>query len=426
MKPRTVLLALWILALTVTAAWAEKVSLIKINGAIGPATASYISRAVDEAAKNGSQCLIIELDTPGGLLESTKVIVQKLLAAEVPVIVYVTPPGGGAISAGCFITIAADVAAMAPTTHIGAAHPVDLISSPGGSEQKPDDTMKKKIESYATSYIEMIAAKRKRNVEWARSSVKESASISAEQALEKKVIEIIAKDTRDLLRQLDGREINGRKLKTASAEIVEISMTPREKVFHAMRPELLYIFMLIAMYGIIAELSNPGAILPGVVGGIALIIVLYMAAVLPIDVAGLAMIGLALLLFVADIFATTHGILTVGGIIAFFIGSLMLFGNTPGYRLPLAVIIPATLVTAAFFIFIVGAGLRAQLMPVKVGKETMVGREVTALTPIDAQGGKVFLEGEYWRAVSDEQIPEGSAAQIVGIYGLTLKVRPAA
>ena len=243
--------------------------------------------------------------------------------------------------------------------------------------------------------------------------------------MDMKVVDLIAKDLPDLLNQLNGREVNGKALDTAGAKIVEIPMIARERVFQLLwRPEVMLLLMLAAIYGIIGELSSPGAILPGVVGAIALILALYMAAILPINLAGLALIGVAVTLFIVDIFAPTHGILTFGGIIAFFLGSLMLFNRSdPAFRLSLAYIIPATVVTALFFIFVVGAGLRAQSLPVRPGKEAMVGKTAPALAPIDAHGGKVFVEGEYWNAVSDTPIPLGSPVKIVGISGLTLKVK---
>jgi membrane-bound serine protease (ClpP class) len=403
---------------------AEKVCLIKIDGAIGPATASYISRAIDEAASDGAQCLIIQLDTPGGLLDSTKIIVQKFLASSVPVVVYVAPPGAWAGSAGCIITVAADVAAMAPTTSIGAAHPVSIGG--GGGAEKTDDTMKQKLENFTTSWIETIATKRKRNIEWAKSSVRESSAIGAEKALDLNVIDIIAKDLPDLLHQMDGREVNGKKLKTEGAQVVEIPMSLRERVFQRIwRPETMYVLMIIVIYGVIGELSSPGAILPGVVGAIALVLMLYMAAALPMNVAGLAMVGLAILLFIVDAFAPTHGVLTGGGIVAFFIGSLMLFDRSdPVYRLSLGLIVPATAVTALFFLFVIGAGLRAQLRPAKVGTETLVGRTTKALTGIDMTGGEVFIEGEHWKAISAAPIAQGQMVEVVGVQGLTLKVKP--
>ena len=399
------------------------VALIKINGAIGPATATYISRAIDQAAADHRQALIIQLDTPGGLLDSTKEIVEKLFESKIPTAVYVAPSGANAASAGTFITLAADIAAMAPNTSIGAAHPVSLGGG-GVSEKKTDDTMKKKLESYASSWMETIADKRKRNVEWAKSAVKESASITAEQALEKKVIDLIAKDIPDLLRKIDGRKVEDKVLKTADANVVEIKRIAREKVFQMLwRPEVMFVLMLIAIYGIIGEMSNPGVVLPGVVGSIALILALYMAAILPINVAGLALIVLAVALFIIDVFAPTHGVLTAGGVISFFLGSLMLFERESGFRLSLGLIIPATVLTAAFFLFVIGAGLRAQRLPVKAGRETMFGKSVAALTAINSQGGKVFVEGEYWNATSEMPVEQGQLVEIVGMKGLTLTVK---
>ena len=405
---------------------AEKVALIKINGAIGPATASYIARSIDEARTQNAQCLVIQLNTPGGLLDSTQTIVQDFLGSTVPVVVYVSPTGATATSAGCFITLAANVAAMAPATTIGAAHPVMLGGIPSGQEQKPDDTMKQKLENFSVSYIETIAAKRHRNVDWAKSAVRESASITAEKALELKVIDLIAADTPELLKRLNGRAVDGKALNTATAEIAEIKMSPSERVFQQLwRPEVMFILMLIAIYGIIGEMTTPGAILPGVVGAIALILALYLAAILPVNVTGVVLIALAMMLFIFDIYAPTHGVLTMGGIISFLIGSLMLFNRAdPLFRLSLSYIIPATLMTAAFFAFVIGKGLRAQRLPVKAGAETMVGKTVTASTPIDSQGGRVFVEGENWSAVSDTPVEPGEVIEIAEVQGLTLKVKP--
>ncbi|HEY5895540.1 MAG TPA: nodulation protein NfeD [Chthoniobacterales bacterium] len=415
-------LLMWTLTLPGWAA--NRVSRITIDGAIGPATADFVARATNVSAEAGDVCLIVQLDTPGGLLESTKKIVQSFYASKVPVVVFVAPTGANAGSAGCFITLAADVAAMASNTSIGAAHPVAIGG--GGGTQQLDETMKQKLENFAISYIEAIAQKRGRNVEWAKSAVKESASITAEKALELKVIEIVATDQADLLRQLNGRVVRGKPLATADANLVEIPMLAREWVFQMLgRPEVMFLLMLIAIYGIIGELSNPGVVLPGIVGVIALILALYMAAVLPVNIAGVALIVLAVVLFVAEAFVPAFGALTAGGVIAFFLGALMLFeDNSPAFRLSLAMILPATLLTAAFFIFIVGAGLRAQRLPIRAGRETLKGRTAEALTDINEESGRVFVEGEDWQAVSNQPIGKGQPVEVVSVRGLTLTVRP--
>ncbi|MGP8198838.1 MAG: NfeD family protein [Limisphaerales bacterium] len=401
---------------------AGQVGLVKIDGAIGPATATYISRAVDEAAADQDACLIIQLDTPGGLLDSTKEIVEKLLSDAVPTVVYVAPAGSTAASAGTFITLAADVAAMAPDTTIGAAHPVSFT---GGYEGGSNDVHRTKMENYASSYIDTIASKRGHNVEWAKAAVLQSACTNAAEALRLKVIDIIAPDMPSLLKQLDQRHVGQIVLHTAGAQVVEIPMAVRERIFQMLwHPEVMFVLMLVAIYGIIGEMSNPGAILPGVAGAVALILALYMSTILPINIAGLALILLAVALFVIDVFAVTHGVLTGGGIIAFFLGSIMLFDRNPAFQLSLGLIIPATVLTAAFFLFVIGAGLRAQFLPVKTGPETMLGKTAAALTAIDQAGGQVMIDGEYWKAVSQIPLAKGAAAEIVGIEGLTLHVKP--
>jgi membrane-bound serine protease (ClpP class) len=410
-----------LLGMTVHAA---QVGLIKINGAVGPATATYIARALDAAAAQHDECLIIELDTPGGLLDSTEQIVQHIYDAKLPTVVYVAPAPARAGSAGVFITMAADVSAMAPHTRIGAAHPVELGST--GQVEKPDDTMKTKIENDTAAFAKSIAEKRHRNPDWAIASVRESESITAEEALDKNVIDLIADDLPDLLKKLDGRVCGNKTLHTANAAVVEIPMQMWEKFAQVfLRPEVMFILMLMVIYGFIGELSSPGAILPGVVGAIALILVLYMSAILPVNIAGLALMGLAVLLFIADAFASTHGVLTTGGIISFFLGALMLFNHAgPGYHLSLGWILPATALTAAFFIFVVGKGIGAQFKPVRAGRETMIGKVVAAQSRIDPAGGKVFIEGETWNATSATAVEAGQSVEITGIDGLTLQVKP--
>jgi membrane-bound serine protease (ClpP class) len=400
---------------------AAQVGLIKINGAIGPATANYISRALDLAANQNDECLVIELNTPGGLANSMDDIVQEFYAAKIPTVVYVSPEGAMAGSAGVYITLAADVAAMAPHTIIGAAHPVSM----GSEDETTNSIMMQKVGNAYTKVMQTIAEKRHRNVEWAKSSVTASVAITSEEALATNVIDLIATNVPDLLQKLEGRSVNGKTLKTTGASVVEIPMSAGEKFFQLFwQPQVMMLLLLIAIYGIIAEMSHPGAIFPGVAGALALILLLYMSATLPLNIAGVALILLALALFVVDIFAPTHGVLTGGGIVAFFLGALMLFNHAPaGYHLPVSWIISTTLVTAAFFVLFVSKGIRAQRLPKSAGAETMIGKTVNALSRIDPQGGRVFIEGEHWNAVSETPVEAGQPVEITGITGLTLKVK---
>ena len=339
-------------------------------------------------------------------------------------VVYVAPSGACAGSAGVFITLAADIAVMAPHSSLGAAHPVEIGAS--GSVEKMDEVMKQKMENYASSFIETIADKRHRNVQWAKSAVVESKATTAEKALDGNVIDLIADDLADLLKQIDGHKINGKALKTIGATVTEIPMQLWERFAQVfLRPEVMFILMLMVIYGFIGELSSPGAILPGVVGAIALVLVLYMSAILPVNVAGLALIGLAVLLFIVDIFAPTHGVLTAGGIVSFFIGAMMLFSHGGNeFHLSLKWIIPATALTAAFFVFVVGKGIRAQFKPASTGIESMLGKTTNAISRIDSAGGKVFIGGETWNAASLTPIETGQTAEVTGVEGLTLQVKP--
>lgn len=413
--------ALLLCAATLRAAQA---GLIKIDGPIGPATANYISRALDIASEQDDQCLIIQLDTPGGLANSMNDIIEQFYATPMPTVVYVAPEGAMAASAGCYITLAADVAAMAPHTTIGAAHPVELSGEE--EEETTNSIMMQKIGNMYAKVMQGIAEKRHRNVEWAESSVTQSKAITAEEALKMKVVDLIATNVPDLLQKLNGRSVNGKILKTAGATVVDIPMNLSEHLFQLFwQPEVMMLLMLVAIYGIIAELSHPGAIFPGVAGALALILLLYMSATLPLNIAGLALIVLAVALFIIDVFTPTHGVLTAGGIIAFFLGALMLFNREPsGYHLPMTWVIAATLVTAAFFIFFVSKGIRAQFWPKRAGSETMIGKTVSAKSRIDTTGGRVFIEGELWNAVSETPVEAGQNVEVTGLEGLTLKVKP--
>lgn len=398
-----------------------EVTMISIEGSISPTTTNYINRGIKIANRKGSECLIIQLDTPGGLLESTKNIVQTFLDSEnLPIVVYVAPEGARAASAGTFITMASHIAAMAPTTTIGAASPVQM----GGGQV--DSVMQKKIFNYSESFIESIANRRNRNAEWARSAVRDGEAITAEKALELNVIDLIAANRDELVNKIDGRVVNGDTLKTHNATITEVPPNLAEKLLgFIMRPEVMLILTMIAIYGIIGEVTNPGAIVPGVAGVIALILVLYASAAMPINMAGFALIGLAIVLFIAEAFTPTFGLLIAGGAVSFFLGALMLFQDLPeSMALSWAWLIPATILTTLFFVWIVTEGIRAQFTSNKTGKESMIGKRAKVVEQIDSQQGRIFVSGEYWNAISDQVVEEGENCEIVAIEGLTIKVKP--
>lgn len=407
-----------------TATGSRTVSLIAVKGPISPTATNYIKRGIKEAKEANAQCLIIELDTPGGLLESTKNIVQAFLDSDdLPIVVYVAPEGASAASAGTFITMAAHIAAMAPATNIGAASPVQM--SPGGGTSQPDTVMQKKIFNYSESYIKSIANRRGRNAEWAVSAVRDGESITAEEAVKINVVDLIAQDRRDLLNQIDGRVAAGDTLETTGASITEIPTNLAERFLgFILRPEVMLILTMIAIYGIIGEVTNPGAIVPGVAGVIALILVLYASAAMPINIAGFALIGLAVVLFVAEAFTPTFGLLIAGGAVSFFLGALMLFQDLPeSMSISWAWLVPATVLTTAFFIWIVTEGIRIQFTGHRTGKESMVGKKAEVVDAIENGQGRIFVNGEYWNAVSDAVIKEGESCEIEEIRGLTIKVK---
>jgi membrane-bound serine protease (ClpP class) len=396
---------------------------IEVDGIINPPTAKFIIDSIDEAAKEGAQCLIIQLDTPGGLMESMRLIVKKILTSNIPVIVYVSPKGARAASAGVFITMAAHIAAMAPGTHIGAAHPVTL-----GAEGKESKTMTDKIVNDTVSNIKSIAKTRGRNVDWAEKAVRKSVSVTEEEALKLNVVDLISSDLQDLLTKIDGRVVkfdgSSRTLLTKGMQPRSLQMSWRDKLLDVIsNPQIAYYLLMLGGMGIFFELSNPGAILPGVVGGIFLILAFYALQVLPVNYAGLALILFAIILFIAEIKVVSHGLLAVGGVISLLLGSLMLFQSPAEYmRISLSVIIPAVLVTSAFFIFAATMAIRARLTKPTTGMEGLVGETGTASTPI-APEGKVAIHGEIWDVVSDQNIERGEKVQVFGVVNLKLKVK---
>ena len=399
--------------------------LLKIDGAITPPMSKYIIRVIDEAIANKAQAVIMEMDTPGGLDKSMREIIQKELSSYIPIIVFVSPPGARAASAGAYIAMAADIVAMAPGTNIGAATPVQLGGMPEG---ETSTTMEKKIVNDAAAFMQSLAQKKGRNVQWAEDAVRKARSSSAEEALKLGVIDLIANDLQDLLNKLDGRQVikNGEKfiLKTKGAPISKQNMNWRERLLLLLTdPNFAYLLLLLATYGIIFELSNPGAILPGVVGAIALILALYSLAILPINWAGLALMVLGIGFLLAEVKAPTHGLLGVGGAISFLIGSIMLFENVGYRKISLGLILSMTILTTLFFLFVVAAGIKAQFRAKAVGRETIVGKIAEARSDLNPNG-LVFLEGELWRAESTEGfIEKGSKVRVVAMRGLTLQVK---
>jgi membrane-bound serine protease (ClpP class) len=395
---------------------------IEVDGIINPATAKFITDSIDEAAKQGAQCLIIQLDTPGGLMESMRIIVKKILASNIPIIVYVAPGGARAASAGVFITMAAHIAVMAPSTHIGAAHPVTL------GEGKESKTMGEKILNDTVSYVKTIAKTRGRNVDWAEKAVRKSVSITEEEALKLNVVDLTSPNLQDLLTKIDGKVVKfdgiTRTLLTKGVQPRSIQMSWRYRFLDIIsNPSIAYILLMLGIYGVFFELSTPGAILPGVVGGIFLILAFYALQMLPISFAGLALILFAIILFIAEIKVVSHGLLAVGGVISLFLGSLMLIESPAEYmRVSLTVIIPAVLVSAAFFIFAVTMAIRARLKKPTTGMEGLIGEEGITTTSI-SQEGKVSIHGEFWNAVSEQNIEKGEKVQVIGVVNLKLKVK---
>lgn len=397
---------------------------ITVSAAITPPIAEYIVQSINDAAKSGADGLVIRLDTPGGLDLAMRDIAKGILNAPIPVIVYVAPSGARAASAGVIITAASHIAAMAPGTNIGAAHPVG-IGIGGGT----DKTMSQKIENDAVAYVRGIANKRGRNEEWVEKAVRKSESITAENALRLKVIDYVATDLADLLAQADGREVllasGKRVLKTKGALINEKVMGARQKILSAMSdPNIAYILLLIGLAGLYFEFSNPGSILPGVIGGISLILAFFGMQTLPVNYAGIALILFAIILFIAELKVVSHGVLAVGGVVSLVIGSLMLFqAPDPALRLSWSVLIPAVLITSLFFLAVIAIAVKAQMRKTLGGTDGMVGQEGQAMTDVFTEG-KVLILGEYWNAKSDVPVARGSKVRVIQVEHLSVKVEP--
>jgi membrane-bound serine protease (ClpP class) len=400
----------------------SRVLAIKVSGIINPVSAEFISKSIIRANAMRAEALVIELDTPGGLDTSMRSIVKDIINSTLPVVVYVAPSGARAASAGVFITLAAHVAAMAPGTNIGAAHPVSM----GG---KMDTTMSEKATNDAAAYIKSLAERTGRNASWAEEAVRKSVSITETEALREHVIDLVSPDLNSLLRDINGRKVTtveGEKtLRTANAVLVTTEMGLRYKILNFISdPNVAYMLMLLGFYGIFFELTNPGSIFPGVVGSIFLILAFYSFQTLPVNYAGLVLIILALVLFLLEVKIVSHGLLFIGGIIAMTIGSLMLF-ETPGpfMKLSLLLVLPAVIMTALFFSVVVGLAYKAQRRKPVTGPEGLTGLEGLTRTEITDEGGTVSVRGELWSADSQERIPKGERVIVESVKGLKLRVR---
>jgi membrane-bound serine protease (ClpP class) len=396
----------------------RNVVIIELEGPISPGSAIYVARGLREAKKRGAALSIIRLDTPGGLGSSMRTIVKAILNSPVPVIVWVGPKGAGAASAGVMITVAGHIAAMAPGTNIGAAHPV----SAGGKDI--DKIMSEKVVNDMASYSRGIAEDMGRNGEWVEKAIRESVSITSDEAVKKNVIDLIAKDIDELLKKVDGKEITlstGKvTLDTKDLKIVYYQPGFRDKVLGIISdPNIAYILMMIGLAGLYFELSHPGAIFPGVIGAISLILAFFAFQILDVNYAGLLLIILAIILFIAEIKVTSYGMLSVGGLISLTLGSIMLFEDV---SVSLKLILPTIILVGGFFVIVAGLAFRAHMAKPKGGVEGLLGETGVVRERIDPEG-LVFVHGEYWRARAQEKIEPGENVEVLGVDGLVLKVK---
>ncbi len=399
---------------------AGDVYVIRVADAISPGTAEFIRQSIQKAEKNQAACLVIELDTPGGLAESMRAIVQDFLASDVPIVVYVAPSGARAASAGVMITMAADIAAMAPGTNIGAAHPV------GAGGQEIEGKMSEKVVNDMVAHAKSIAERRGRNQEWVEKAIRESVSATETEALQANVVDLIAQDTDDLIRQINGRDVKGKgTLMLDDARKIVIEEELRTKILRTIsNPNIAYILLMIGLAGLYFELSHPGAILPGVIGGISLVLAFFALQTLPVNYAGILLIVLAIIFFILEMKVTSYGMLSVAGIASLLLGSIMLFENEgTGEQLSWNVLIPTLVVISGFFTAVAFLVFRSQVSKPTTGSAGLVG-EIGVVRQALTPEGKVFVHGELWNATASSPIEEGSRVRVVNVKGLMLEVEP--
>lgn len=410
--------------------------LLTIEGVIGPATEDYVGRALQKASRQGAGLVIIRMDTPGGLDSAMRGVIKHIANSGIPVVTYIAPTGARAASAGTYILYASHVAAMAPGTNLGAATPVQIgVTPPTQDKEKKDkqpaanDAAKQKAINDAVAYIRSLAQLRGRNVEWAEKAVREAASLPANEALKMNVIDIVAAGMTDLMQQLNGRQVvlqgHKRTLRTTGMVMQVIEPDWRSRFLHVItNPNIAYILMLIGIYGLILEFSNPGAIIPGTVGAISLMLALYAFQLLPINYAGMGLILLGVALMVAEAFAPSFGMLGIGGVIAFVFGSVILIDTeAPGFGIEISVIVTFALLSVVLFIFVVGLAIKARRRPVVSGLDELVGGEAIVLNDFDHRG-RVAIHSETWNAQTAVPLHKGQAVRVTAVKGLTLLVRP--
>ncbi len=427
MKKRTIAVSLlvallWLPAILPAHAGSAPVYLARLTGAITPGNADFLDSAIRQANAQGAGCLIVMLDTPGGLAESMRKMVMAIYGSSIPVVVYVSPPGARAASAGVMITMAADVAAMAPGTHIGAAHPVNA----GGKDL--DDTMAEKVTNDMVAFVKSIAERRGRNVEWAEKAVRQSVSVTETEALEKKIIDLVAQDVDALIDTINGREITGKQaIDIDPANRVWIAESLRTRILKTLSdPNIAYILMMIGLAGLYFELSHPGVILPGVLGSIALILAFYSFQTLPVNTAGILLIVLALIFFIMEMKIASYGMLSVAGVISLLLGSVMLFDRVEGQRgVSWTVLVPTIGLVAGFFVVVATLVYRSRTRRPMTGDSGLIG-EIGVVKTVLAPAGRIQVHGELWSARSRTPVAIGGRVRVTAVHGLTLEVEPVA
>ncbi len=423
MKLKTILSSLcafWLLTAAPVQGASGEIRVIEVAASIGPGVAEFIKKSIAEAEDDQAACIIIRLDTPGGLASAMREIEMAMLASRVPVVVYVSPSGARAASAGVMITLAADIAAMAPGTNIGAAHPV------GAGGREIEEKMSEKVVNDMVAHARSVAESKGRNAEWVEKAIRESVAVTETEALEQNIIDLVAKDMDDLIAQIDGRQIADKgtlNLKDAPRRVVEEDL--RTKILKAISdPNVAFLLFLLGAAGLYFEFSNPGALFPVIIGGICLVLAIFAFQVLPVNYVGILLMVLAIVFFLLEIKVTSYGMLSLAGVVSLFLGAIMLYeGDDPAVRISWGVLIPTVGLVSAFFVAIAGLAVRSQVSSTRTGQRGLVGKIGVVKQALDPEG-KVFVHGELWKATAGVPIGDGHKVRITGVDGLTLTVEP--